>query len=100
MKIAQHQKSKKSGLSAAAKEKNKKEQDLLEQYEKFLSVVFQSLSKEVNAIVNSVTLSIEDVVSSKNKEFFTEEIGKKYNIYSKRIDEIFCYTANSFVLYV
>lgn len=66
-------KSKKVGMSSFAQEKQKKELQLLKEYEKFLSSVFSNISSEITTIVSTVGDQIQNVVTSKPKEFFIKK---------------------------
>jgi hypothetical protein len=71
----------------------------LKEYEKFLSIVFASLSKEITSMVSAVHTQVSNIVMSKNCEFFTEEVAKQYVNYSRYIDELFRKNASTFLLY-
>lgn len=99
-KILARKKAKKIGMSAAAKEKEVKEDQLLQEYEKFVSIVFSNLSKELIVTVTAVGNQIVNVVQQQNKEFFTEDMAKQYSNYSRHIDQYFKGLASSFVLFI
>jgi hypothetical protein len=88
------------GVSAAAIQKQKQELQLLKEYEKFLSIVFNSLSKEISSIVQAVNTQISNIVMSKDREFFTEAVAKQYSNYSRFVDELFRSLSASFLLYI
>ena len=71
----------------------------MKEYEKFLSIVFASLSKEITSMVSAVHTQVSNIVMSKNREFFTEEVSKQYSNYSRYIDELFRKNASTFLLY-
>ena len=71
----------------------------MKEYEKFLSIVFASLSKEITSMVSAVHTQVSNIVMSKNCEFFTEEVAKQYVNYSRYIDELFRKNASTFLLY-
>jgi len=73
---------------------------LLKEYEKFLSIVFSCLSKEITSTVKAVGNQIANVVTSKDQDYFTEDVAKVYCNYSRHIDAFFRRTASSFLLYI
>lgn len=100
VKIAQVKKSKKAGLSAVAKAKQKQDLTLLKEYELFISDIYQALCKQVCQKVDAVGESINDACATKDKDYFNEDAAKKYAQYSKHINGIFIKTTTPFVLYV
>jgi hypothetical protein len=100
-KIKQQKNKKGAWQSTSAKEKARQEELLLKEYDKLLCTVFSNLCREITALVKSVGDQISKVVSSKEQDFFTEEMAKQYSNYSQQLDVFFrSGIASTFLLYV